>query len=171
MRVDEVFTFDQSEEEAKHLQESMAIAKIRKEARERSKSGKRPTIVVMQSPDDKGHYSIFVAEDGKSYSTQMIGGKFKNTRKISVRGMSKMVVELELKGWRKVDSRGWAEKYKMVIMFGLVGFGTAIGLGSAGFVPITAVLMPIVTTFFGLFSNLFIEHINNPIKSALAGLN
>lgn len=169
MRVDEVFIFNQTEEEAKHLQESMAIAKIRKEAKERSKKGKNPSITIMQSPDDKGHYSIFVVEDGKGYSVQMIGGKFKNTQKMSVRGMSKMMGELELKGWNRVDSRGWVEKYKVAIMFGLVGFSTAIGLSSAGLVPLTAVLMPIVTTFFGLFSNLFIEHIKNPIKSTFAG--
>lgn len=163
MRVDEVFTF---EEDGDHLQESMAISKIRKEALERSKKGKRPNITIMQSPDDKGHYSIFVVEDGKGYNVQMIGGKFKNSLKTSVRGMSKQMGELELNGWQKVDSRGWVEKYKIAIMFGLVGVGTAIGLGSAGFVPITAVLMPIVSTFFGVFSNLFIENIKNPIKSA-----
>lgn len=165
MRVEEVFVDD-----GKALEESFAIAKIRKQALEKSKSGKRPNITVLQGSKDRYHYVIFVSEQGSpTYKTELEDGKFKKSTRMSISNSSQMVNELELKGWKRVDARGWTEKYRVPIFFGIVGATTGIGLASAGLVPITAVLMPIVSTFLALFVNLFAENIKNPMKSLFGG--
>lgn len=164
MRIEEVFHDDDQV-----LEESFAIAKIRKEALERSKAGKRPSITVLQGTENKFHYIVFVSEQGKTYKTEMIDGKFKKNQRLSVSKAASMINELELKGWKRVDARGWVEKYRVPIFFGTVGAMTGLGLASAGMVPITAILMPIISTFLAVFANLFAENIKNPLKSMFGG--
>lgn len=164
MRIEEVF-----QDDGKALEESFAIAKIRKEALERSKSGKRPNITVLQGSENKTHYIIFVSEKGNTYKTEMVSGNFKRTQKTTINKAASEINKLKLKGWESIDTRGWVEKYKTGILMGSVGLITGIGLTATGLAPITVVLMPIISTFFGVFSSLFSEAIKNPLR--FAGMN
>lgn len=162
MRVEEVFA-----EDGKALEESFAIAKLRKEAKKRSKTGKRPAITVLQNPENKSNYILVVNESGRTYKTEMTNGKFEKTVNMSQANAAAAITQYQLTGWRKVDSRGWVEKYRIPIFFGAVGAATGIGLSIAGVVPVTAVLMPLISTFFALFVNLFADTLKNPLKTLM----
>ncbi len=160
MRVDEVLQIESSDE----IMESFAIAKIRKEVTKYS--GKNANVKILQSPKKRSHYRIFVEDDGKVKTVEMIDGKFDNTSSQSLSSSAKEITMLELRGWADIDPRSWVEKHKTALIMGAAGLTTAIALGSAGLIPVTAVLMPIISTFLGVFGSLFKDNISAPLSTS-----
>lgn len=160
MNVEELF--ESEYQISQILSESVAIAKIRKEAKKLA--GKPISMTVRQDPNKKDRYKIFINRSGKVLTADMANGKFVETGKITPEEAATKIGRLDIRGWHTVDTRSWVQKYQIPIIMGAVGTVTAIGLSSGGLVPLSAVLMPIISTFFGIFANLLGEQIRNPLN-------
>lgn len=160
MKVEELF--ESEYQISQILSESVAIAKIRKEAKKLA--GKPISITVRQNPNKRNHYKIFVNRSGKILTADMIDGKFTETGTVPVEKAATAIGRLDIRGWTAVDARSWVQKYQIPIIMGALGAATAVTLSGVGLVPLTAVLMPIISTFFGVFANLLGEHIRNPLN-------
>lgn len=116
MRIEELF------EQEVVLTESRTIAVIRSLAK-KTTGMKNVKPIILQSPDDRTHYRVFV-NDGKHFFTfEQVRGKPSKPIKLTAAKSRKESWNLRMDGWTEVDSKSFLSKHWFQIVSSFIAGG------------------------------------------------
>lgn len=160
MKVEELFL---ESAEFQQLNESVAVARIRRKAKQYNEGGRRPTIITYQSPKNPQHYTVMVHDPEDGHSTfEMKDRRMVRPVKSSRREHAKMISNFELEGWNRVDTRSWVEKNRVGLIGMAIGTTVMGGFAAAGAVAVMSVVAPIIANFISMFGNFMFDNAKNP---------